>query len=225
MEAIGNIKIRSREEIIAWFNRGKEIKERRMHEARQKWEERQRSKKVAAQSGFYDLEWIWIMNSLDIEAICLHSPYDVCYDTEGAILFRTDYGVEYSVTFDDDANPYYPAYWFNLSNMNNRTSPGDPKIPQTVICIIEEFFHKNPDILLYMCSTEGGQQAQRARLFLRWFNGAEQQKQYVVRSVDVRGENNRNEYVALIVQRSNPNLEEILAIFDQETTMFNELKP
>ena len=41
----------------------------------------------------------------------------------------------------------------------------------------------------------------------------------------MRGEDNRNEYVALIVQRSNPNLEEILAIFDQETTMFNELKP
>ena len=58
METIGNIKIRSREEIIAWLNRGKEIKERRMHEARQKWEERQQSKKVAAQSGFYDLEWI-----------------------------------------------------------------------------------------------------------------------------------------------------------------------
>ena len=165
------------------------------------------------------------MNSLDIEAICLRAPYDVCYDHDGAILFRTDYGVEYSVTFDDDANPYYMAYWFNLSNMNNRTSPGDPKIPQTVICIIEEFFRKNPDILLYMCSTDGGQQAQRARLFLRWFNGAEQQKQYVVRSVEMRGEESRNEYVALIVQRSNPRLEEILTIFDQEICMFNEQKP
>ena len=67
------------------------------------------------------------------------------------LFFFTDYGVEYSVTFDDDANPYYTAYWFNLSNMNNVDSPGDKKIAQTVICIIEEFFNQNPDILLYMC--------------------------------------------------------------------------
>ena len=80
------------------------------------------------------------MNRLDIDRICDVAPYDVCYDEDGAIIFRTDYGVEYAVTFDDDSNPFYTAYWFNLSNMNNRTSPGDPKIPQTVICIIEEFF-------------------------------------------------------------------------------------
>jgi hypothetical protein len=76
-----------------------------------------------------------------------------------------------------------------------------------------------------MCSTEGGKQAQRAHLFLRWFNGAEQQKHYVARSVEIRGEEGRKEYVALIVQRSNPQLEEILATFDEETAMFNEQKP
>ena len=94
-----------------------------------------------------------------------------------------------------------------------------------LIISLEEFFCQNPDILLYMCSTEGGKQAQRARLFLRWFNGAEQQKHYVARSVEVRGEEGRTEYVALIVQRSNPQLEEILAVFDEEAAMFNDLKP
>jgi hypothetical protein len=165
------------------------------------------------------------MKELSIEQINNHAPYDVCRDKEGAFLFRTDYGVEYSVTFDDDANPYFPAYWFNLSNMNSRTSPGDPKIPQTVICIIEEFFRQNPNILLYMCSSMGGQQAQRARLFLRWFNGAEQQKHYVVRSIELRGEEGEMEYIAMIVQRSNPQLDEILSVFDAEIAMFNEQKP
>ena len=58
MEAMGNIKLRTRDEIIEWLNRGREIKEQRMQQARLKWEERQRSKKAAAQSGFYDLEWV-----------------------------------------------------------------------------------------------------------------------------------------------------------------------
>ena len=169
------------------------------------------------------------MNRLNTNHINDRAPYDVAYDEEGTIVFSTDYGVDYSVTFDDDANPYYTAYWFNLSNMNNATSPGDKKIAQTVICIIEEFFIKNPDILLYMCSTDEGQQAQRARLFLRWFNGAEQQKQYVIRTTEVKGigpdNKPRKEYVAFIVQRSNPNLDEITQLFDADIALFNEMKP
>lgn len=164
------------------------------------------------------------MKRLDIEEINNHAPYNVCYDKDGALLFFTDYDVEYSITFDDDSNPYYTAYWFNLSNMNNRPSPGDPKIPQTVICVIEEFFRQNPDILLYLCSTEGGKQAQRARLFLRWFNGTEQQKLYVCRTVEVKGDGCM-EYVSLIAQRNNPNINEVIQLFDSDTEMFNEMKP
>jgi len=154
----------------------------------------------------------------------IHSPYWTEYDGD-ALTFTTDNGIKYAVDFDEDSNPYFKAYWLNLTNITGKPSPSDKKIAQTVICIIEEFFRQNPDILLYMCSTEGGKQAQRARLFLRWFNGAEQQKHYVARSVEVRGEEGRTEYVALIVQRSNPQLEEILAVFDEEAAMFNDLKP
>ena len=112
--------------------------------------------------------------------------------------------------------------------MNNVDSPGDKKIAQTVICIIEEFFNQNPDILLYMCSTDEGQQSQRARLFLRWFNGAEQQNHYVIRTTEVKGigidDKPIKEYVAFIVQRSNPHLEDIIRLFDAEVAMFNEMK-
>lgn len=75
-----------------------------------------------------------------------------------------------------------------------------------------------------MCSTDGGQQAQRARLFLRWFNGYEQQQKYFIKTSEVKGEE-LTEYVALIIQRSHPKLEEIVQRFDEETGMFNELKP
>lgn len=164
------------------------------------------------------------MNRLDISRINALSPYKV-WEQEDGFNFETDFGLRYAIDFDDDTNPFYTAYWFNLKNKSNAISPSDKKIEQTVICVIEEFFRQNPDILLYLCSTADGKQAQRARLFLRWFNGAEQQKRYALRSVEVRGENNCKEYVALIVQRTNPNLDEILAIFDEETAMFNELKP
>ena len=163
------------------------------------------------------------MNTLDINRININSYYKV-WNVGNEIYFVTDNGIKYAVDFDDDNNPYYTAYWLNLKNQSNKKSPGDAKIPQTLICIIEEFFRKNQNVLLYMCSTSGDQQAQRARLFLRWFNGAEQQKQYVVKSAEVK-EEGRNEYVALIVKRDNPQAADILETFDQELAMFNELKP
>lgn len=170
------------------------------------------------------------MNTLDIKVINTLSPYRVTCSQKGKIRFETDYGVEYLVEFDEDDGLFdnellCSSFWFNLTNVNHKPSPGDKKIPLTIICIIEEFFRQNPDILLYMCSTEGGQQAQRARLFLRWFNGARQREKYVIRAMEVHGEEGREEFVAMIVQRSNPNLDRIIESYDREVAMFNEFKP
>ena len=165
------------------------------------------------------------MNRLDIDGINLSSPYTVA-EIRGSLHFRTDHDIEYIVSFDEDSNPYYTAYWFNLTNPEHAKSPGDVKIGQTVICIIEEFFRQNPDILLYLCSTDGGQQAQRSRLFLRWFNKAEQQKHYIIRTAEIKGDDEGGEeYVAVIAQRTNPNINQVLQYFESEIYMFNEHKP
>lgn len=163
------------------------------------------------------------MNKLDIERINILSPYEI-WSKGNVLFFTTDNGVEYSVDFDPEESPFFTAYWLNLTNLNFKSSPNDKKIPQTLICIIEEFFRQNPDILLYMCSTANGQQAQRARLFLRWFNGAEQQQHYYIQAVEVKGEGHQ-EYVALIVPRTHPQLEDVISRFNEETAMFDEMKP
>ena len=168
------------------------------------------------------------MEPLNLVTINTFSPYSV-WNKGDVYYFETDYGVEYSVDFDLDDNPYYEAYWVNLNNLNRKISPRDVKIPQTLICIIEEFFRQNPHILLYMCSRKDDQQAQRARLFLRWFNGAEQQQKYLIKATEVKGESldgkNLIEYVALIVQRSHPHLDDIINLYDEEIEMLNEYKP
>ena len=169
------------------------------------------------------------MNVLNLEMINSHSDYMVFLSQKGKYLFKTDYGILYAVDFELDSNPYYTAYWFNLTNPEHTKSPGDIKIAQTVICIIEEFFRLNPEVLLYMCSTDKGQQAQRSRLFMRWFNGYEQQKRYIIRSTEIRGEGfdgkPMNEYIALIIQRTHPQLNDILQKFEDEIALFNDNKP
>ena len=167
------------------------------------------------------------METLNVTRININAPYKVW--NEGSIYrFETDNGIKYLVDFELDSNPFYTAYWFNLTNPEHTKSPGDIKIAKTVVCIIEEFFRLNPEVLLYMCSTDNGQQAQRCRLFLRWFNGYEQQKRYVIKSTEVKGVDPegkpRKEYVALIVPRVHPLLDEIIERFEEEVQMFNDNK-
>ena len=74
-----------------------------------------------------------------------------------------------------------------------------------------------------MCDTADEQQAMRARLFLRWFNGYEQQKKYAIRTAVLKDEGVES-YIALIIQRSHPQFEEITSLFDTEIAMFQENK-
>ncbi|MGN0066859.1 MAG: DUF6169 family protein [Bacteroides sp.] len=87
-----------------------------------------------------------------------------------------------------------------------------------------EYGHnQNPDILLYLCSTDRGQQAQRSRLFLRWFNGYEQQKKYMIKSAEVKGDG-VSEYISLIAMNCHPKIAEISEAFDHIIQMFNNNK-
>ena len=165
------------------------------------------------------------MNRLDVNYINIFSDYTVWAEGDN-LYFVTDYDIKYLVCFDKEETPRFDAYWFSLANMNQKDSPRDAKVAQTVLCIIEEFFRTNPDIMLYMCSTVGNQQAQRARLFSFWFNKAGQQERYYFKTAEVKGEEpGTKEYVAIIVPRNHPQAEEALAHFYEETSMFNAMKP
>lgn len=166
--------------------------------------------------------WLNYMNKLDLSQINVLAPYPVWYE-EGEILFKTDYNILYSVAFELDDVLSLKAYWFRITNRSAKKSPSDKKVQQTIIHIIEEFFQKNPDILLYMCDTANEQQAQRDRLFLRWFNAYEQKKKYVIKSAVVMDEGEAN-YVSLIVPVIHPQLEAIINTFDREISMFQNNK-
>lgn len=58
METTGTIRRWTREDFFALLERGRRIKAIRQKEANEKWEERQRQKRIAAESGYYDLEWV-----------------------------------------------------------------------------------------------------------------------------------------------------------------------
>ena len=50
--------VRTKDEILAWFNAARQRKEAWEKKVDAKFAERLRSKKAAAESGYYDLEWV-----------------------------------------------------------------------------------------------------------------------------------------------------------------------
>lgn len=163
-----------------------------------------------------------MMNELDFSRINLFSPYPV-WKSDNELFFKTDYDILYSVSFEQDEMIELTAYWFRITNRSGKKSPSDKKIQQTVIVIIEEFFRTNPEILLYMCDTANEQQAQRDRLFLRWFNSYSQKGKYVIKTALVMDEGEAN-YIALIIPSNHPALQDVITTFDEEINMFQTHK-
>lgn len=156
------------------------------------------------------------MIKLNIARLNFKSPYYVTQDEDGDLLFITDYGVRYAISFElNEGMMNYPAYEFGILNKENKTSPSDRKLRDTVLAIIEEFFYSNGGVLLYICATGDGMQKYRFRLFLRWFNTYEHRNLYEIRTVEDVMDDTTPNYGAIIVEKTHPDLELILARFDE----------
>ena len=155
------------------------------------------------------------MNPLDLAYINRLAPYKVWTENGRDYLVETNYDLLFKIGFMDDYSIWQSgAYQFYINNESHRPSPNDEKLKATVFRIIEAFFAANPDILLYICETGDGRQAFRSRLFIRWFNNYAGRDAYVLQTAEVQEGKTKN-FAALIVQKSNPRLKEILAEFDE----------
>lgn len=160
------------------------------------------------------------MQIFNLTRLNLNSPYKI-WMRHSSYIFVTDYGVQYRIEFSQNQDIWQNgAYEFGILNENNRNSPNDPKVKKTIQCLIEEFFLMNPDILLYQCETGDNRQAMRARLFTKWFNEYDYQNRFYVKVSVLRDEEIDN-YIALIVQKNNPELEAIKQTFDSFVGFFS----
>ncbi|MBQ9637525.1 MAG: hypothetical protein IJV36_06510 [Prevotella sp.] len=164
------------------------------------------------------------MKPLDLAKVNSLAPYQIVFE-DGEFRFETDHDIRYAISFDkEEMRRGIDTYWFNLSNRSGKASPGDKKIRMTIVLLIEEFFCKNSDVLLYMCDSANDQQAMRARLFLRWFNSSGHQIEYFTRTEKVMDEEEEN-YIAIIVKRNHPKFEEIISLYERQIEMFRANKP
>ena len=162
------------------------------------------------------------MNPLNLAYINRLAPYKVWTENGRDYLIETSYDLLFRIGFMDDYSIWPSgAYQFYINNESHRPSPNDEKLKATVFRIIEAFFAANPDILLYICETGDGRQAFRSRLFVRWFNNYAGRDAFVMQTAEVQEGKTRN-FAALIVQKSNPRLEEILAEFNETISILTD---
>lgn len=115
------------------------------------------------------------------------------------------------------------SYQFIITNLNNKKSPRDNKVKETILLIIEEFFKKNQAALLYICETSDGKQKMRSRLFEYWFRTSEYKAMFSTFSTSFVDEGVEN-FASVIVRNDNPDLPKIMLEF-YETLHHLESKP
>ncbi len=159
------------------------------------------------------------MNPLDLAYINRLAPYKVWTENGRDYLIETSRGQIFVIGFMDDYSIWPTgAYQFTIHNQNRQPSPLDQKLRETILLLVEAFFAVNPDILLYICETGDNRQEFRSRLFIRWFNNYSGLDAYVMQTAEVQEGKTKN-FAALIVQKSNPRLAEILAEFNETITI------
>ena len=156
------------------------------------------------------------MYALDLDRLNLRSPYYVWQGKDGVYAFDTEHGACYEIGLSINVEMLQMEVCaFDINNTNHKPSPNDHKLRDTVLAIIEEFFQSNGGVLLYICATGDGMQKFRFRLFLRWFNTDEHRNLYELRTIEDVMDDETLNYGAIIVEKTHPELDLILARFDE----------
>ena len=166
------------------------------------------------------------MNALSIDRINTKAPYQVEMDeVTGSYDFVTDSGVHITMYFDEDYMITSGlSYQLIIGNANNKKSPRDHKVQQTILEIVEEFFSTNQAAMLYICETGDGKQSVRSRLFSYWFDAYEYNSRYSIHTICIKDEEGVSNFAALIIRNDNPLILEIVSEF-METAKALQQKP
>ena len=160
---------------------------------------------------------------LPIDDINSSAPYKVEHAANKAfVVFKTDHDVHYLVGFEyDDSSFDFATYQLVIINSNNKKSPRDPKVKDTIISIVEVFFTDNENVLLYICETGDTKQAMRSRLFQYWFSTYLNKESFTFVSASVKDEDGIINHAALIMKSDNPLMPDILAEFSKTINLLN----
>ena len=164
------------------------------------------------------------MIKITLENINRKSPYKISLNN-GDFDFVTDNGMRYSVSFLEDI-PLggCDTYQFGFRKRDEIHSSHDAKVKDTLIAIIEQFFEENKNVLLYICDTSDAREEKRNRLFIRWFEEFATPERFTMRTAHASVEG-QGFYAAIIVENSNPRVDDVVNDFTTTAESLTAEKP
>ena len=164
------------------------------------------------------------MVDLNLDRINSHSPY-VVTASEGSMSFQfvTDFGVTYNVSFlEDELMLSDESYQFIIANTNNKKSPRDSKMKQTIMAIVYEFL--NVPIQPYYISVKQGTVNRKCVIVFLKFGLILHCVSPILffMSADIRDAEGIPNYAAIVVRLDNPRLTSVIAEFTETVQLLSQ---
>ena len=157
------------------------------------------------------------MIDLNLSKMNNSSPYHVGKVKDGVYVFQTDTGIIYSILFKPDMDiAGCPSYQFVIDRQSNNKVSHSKWVKDTIISIILGFFENNNDILLYICDTDDGREANRNRLFIKWFTEAADKSLFTIKLAHCKVEH-ITFYGAIVLMKTHHQYDKILKEFEMMT--------
>ena len=115
-----------------------------------------------------------------------------------------------------------------VEKSNNEIEPFDSKVSKTIEHIIERFFQKIENSLIYICSDDNEKAEKRHEIFNRWYKKSKY-KEVIIKidniiSVSIRENEKQKLYTSFMFHKQNSNFEKLLEIYSQLEKVLNEEK-
>lgn len=147
--------------------------------------------------------------------------------TKNNILYRVAFIVD--ETFSTISGEDIPnIFQLIIEKANDELEPFDAKVSKTIENIIERFFQKTENALIYVCSEENDKARARQIIFNRWYNNSEHKETIIKIDNIIKFKISEFEiqrlYTSFMFHKQNANYKKLIQIYNQIEKVLNEEK-
>lgn len=147
------------------------------------------------------------------------------FTTKNAILYRVAFIVDETfsaISGDDIAN----VFQLIVEKATNETEPFDSLVSKTIENIIERFFQKIENSLIYICADENEKAKLRYDIFDRWYQNSVYRENVIkidnVLNINITEFEIHQLYTSFLFHKSNSNYKKLIDIYSQIERILNE---
>ncbi len=149
------------------------------------------------------------------------------FATKNDILYRVAFIVD--ETFSSISGEKIPnVYQIIVEKANDGIEPFDQKVSKTIEDIIENFFRKIENSLIYVCSDDDEKAKLRHEIFDRWYKNSKYRESIMkidnVVRIYAKDQNTSMIYTSFMFHKANSNYEKLIEIYNRIEEVLNEEK-